>query len=171
MRHRPVTIPQAGTPERDKYAPGVGKPKSRELPARVQEMQRFLVLLTRFERMGLSQRAIAYAIWYEYEQAHIRRQPRSRREKAPGNLIPRFATPLDLDDVRAKSERYLRDVGGRAPTNAEIAREVAGQFSEADARAAVKKIQRLVAEAQTYEYRLIGNEHITGRKPLPPPRV
>jgi hypothetical protein len=162
---------KARGPERDKYVRGPGKPQSRELPERVKEMQTFLVRVIRYDRMGLNQRAIAYAIWHEYEQAHIRRQRRSRREKPPGNLIPRFATRFDLDAVRADCERYLREVGGgRAPRNEEIAREVAGRFTEAEARSAVRKIQRLVAEAKTYEYRHIGSDHITGRKPLPPPR-
>jgi hypothetical protein len=171
--------------QRDKYA--AGKPRSREIPERVREIQTALVRIIRYDRQGLSQRAIAYAIWHEYEQYQIRRPLRSSREKPPGNLIPRFETRLDLGEVRADCERYLRETRrGQTITSADVAREVASRFTEHDARAAVRKIQRIVAEAKAYEYvhhgvnvdnYFHGDELVlqvrtrqSTKRPLPPPR-
>jgi hypothetical protein len=188
-------------PERDKYA--AGKPRSNELSERVHEMQRFLVRYRRYRlRYGMSLRATAYAIWYEFEQkqvqialergvnpdlARIRRRKQSRREKPPGPLIPEFATGLQsIAEIRLKCERYLHAQLGRPPDDREIAVEVASRFTEHDARAAVRKLQRLVAEAQKTEYVHLGvsednyfyegelilqvRKRHSGKPPLPPPR-
>jgi hypothetical protein len=207
-------------PEHDKYAPG--KPRSSELPERVAEMQRFLARVSRYViHHKMTQRAAAYAIWYEFEakyvplgielavrwakeegtyepdkteekgasEARIRRRRRSKREKPPGPLIPQFETRggVDIAEVRRDCDHYLRGRMHRPATDIEIAVEVASRFTEDDARAAVRKLQRLVAEAQRTEYVHLGvdidnyfdangalilsvRKRQSAKRPLPPAR-
>jgi len=76
----------------------------------------------------------------------------------------------------------------RASTDAEIAVEVASRFSEDEARAPVRKLQRLVAEAQRFDFVHLGvdiddyldeqgelilrvRKRQSTKRPLPPARL
>jgi hypothetical protein len=93
--------------------------------------------------------------------------------------------PIDYDAhglecVRASSRETLLKRLPRSPTALELAVEVAGQYAKrlrsndppidsAASTAALRKMRRLIREAQRYEY--VFSAALTGREPLPPPRA
>jgi len=111
------------------------------------------------ERMSWLARAEAIGLIYEKAGApHL----------APVPAIDR--DPQKLPSVRANARALLRDRLHRKPTVAELAVEVAKRYPRGDpdrCEAAVKTLERLVHDAQRFEYVFLGLESITGRLPLP----
>jgi hypothetical protein len=103
----------------------------------------------------------------------VRRRKEESRQKPAKPTIP--AIDQDMGQIfteRCEAESELRDNLGRQPSDIEIASAVALAYSERDplVKTAIKKFDRLVRELQTREYVFGGNEHRTGREPLPPLR-
>ncbi len=74
---------------------------------------------------------------------------------------------LDLQEIRAVRAR-LRTA---APDEAAVAEEVAKRYNRAEARAAERCVERLLAEARTWEYTHRGAAHLSERRELPPTRT
>ena len=117
--------------------------------------------LRMFDGVRMSRLALAEAIGLIYERAG-----------AP-HLAP--LPPIDrgrrkLAGVRADARAVLRHRLRREPTVAELAVEVAKRYPRGDpnrCEAAATTLERLIADAQRFEYSLPGLESITGRLPLP----
>ncbi len=85
--------------------------------------------------------------------------------------------PIDYDGdrlsrVRRESRSVLREQLGREPAADEVAIEVAREYrdDEPAPRAALRKMRRLVREAERYEFVFPGHRDVTGRESLPSPR-
>jgi hypothetical protein len=162
----PVSLDEGSSRRRDKYSRG--KPRTREAPATVEQVQRFLMYLRSLSGQQMSYLAVAEYVGNVYQRAG-----------AP-HLSP--IPPIDDDAdrlarVRRESQSLLKESLRkrgleRDPTEVEHAVEVARTYrtSERAAEAARKKVRRLIAEAEQYEYAFPGLEATTGRQPLPPPR-
>jgi hypothetical protein len=125
----------------------------------VKEMQMFLTRLRRYEPRGLGLLAIAEAIRYEFELAAV-----------PSPLPPIDYDAAQLGRVRAQSKAMLRQVLKREPRVDELAVEVVREYrgGEPAVEAALRKMRRLIREAQRYEYATLASH--TGRGELPSPR-
>jgi hypothetical protein len=144
----------------DKYP--VGRPRRRETAADVEQMQRVLMLVRSCyyaeQRMTLSAVAEFIRAWFEATPL-----------KPP---IP----PIDYDQaqltrVRSNSRSILRDRLHREPTAVELAIEVAAAYRQGEpaVEAALRKMRRLIREAERYEY--VFSAELTGKLALPTPRA
>ncbi len=144
----------------------------------------------------LTRLAVAYGIWHEYD-AMQQQTPPARRHELPQCPVPPIdyndqrlrevranvqgppsksggISDSDTTGLKQAAPGYLRLLLRRDPTDAEVAAEVAERYAPERREGAPanveKKMGRLVKEAKTYEYVHLGNEHLTGRAPLPEPR-
>jgi hypothetical protein len=154
-----ASLDDGSSHRRDKYSRG--KPRTREAPATVEQVQRFLMYVRALSGQQMSYLAVAEYVGNVFQRA-----------SAP-HLSP--VPPIDDDlnrlaRVRRESRSLLRRRLHREPTEVEHAVEVTRTYrtSERAAETVRKKVRRLIAEAERYEY--VFSADLTGKMALPTPR-
>jgi hypothetical protein len=155
--HDVFTVPPPAPKNDDKKSRG--QPPRPAKPASVEQTQRVLMYLRMIvgERMTWLARAELIGLVYETAGApHL----------APVPAIDRDLQKLSR--VRADARTVLGNRLDREPTLVELAIEVAKRYRRGNrCESAVRTLERLVNDAERFEYVLLGLEGITGRLPLP----
>jgi hypothetical protein len=140
---------QARVPKRPPEKNPGGRPKRRNRETTVSAMQTFLVRYRRYSRRGLSQFALALAVWCEFTDAGVRPLLLAKL-----TAYERATLKQQFDDAGAE----LADELPVPPTLDQLAHRVATMYRPEDplAERATRQVRELAKVAKTDEYVHLG---------------